>query len=1440
MSINWNNIRPLGSSQNDAFEELIRQLARRENIENKLNFVPLGRPDAGVECFWILNNEEEWGWQAKFFTTSLTITQRGEIDDSVKTAIEKHPRLKKYVVALPIDPPDARLKNQKSLLLKWNERVKKWESWAKSKGKTIIFEPWWSSDIIYRLSQPENVGLTYFFFNKEEFTDKWFFEQADFSIDELGERYTPKINMKLEISRIFDAVARDEKFEKQITTIFDTLFVNSKKVNTFGKEMKNQFLQLKGNLDELYNKFRECNFKGVDALPFIEFGNLLDSINSLVESLQSHFVEIERGLQEKRHENRYFQKYGHEISSLQELSYSIDAVRDFIFGVSGQLSNKPILLLDGEAGIGKSHLIADVVKNRSRDGKASLLFLGQHFVTDEDPWLQISKKLHLNCTLDEFLGALNSKAEIAGSRLILFIDAINEGRGRYFWGDNIRGFIKRVEKYKWLGLVFSVRDSYKKLFFPSAEWTEESIVQYTHYGFRGVEYEAAKMFFSAYRIQLPNVPLLHPEFQKPLFLRLVCEGLKKSGYTKIPDGLQGITSIINFFVNGVNLHLSQANRFDYPNSINVVKKAINILIVTKIDKNLRYIPYEVAYTLLENLMREYSSKKGFLDELISEGVLSKNIFWQSNNSSEEGVYLVYEKFEDHLTATFLLDRVLNPIERPNDNFLKRFSRFLLFLRQSFQKKTRLDFAFSPKGELFHFVQDEHACRMNKGLLEAFSIQLPEKSGKEFYEYVPHLKEKYPVVESFVQSLLWRNVETDPDNLREYIKRFVFSYRGTYELFWETVLSVAAIPDHYFNAYLLHRNLMSFSLPDRDASWTVYLKDKDSVNSAVMRLIDWAWGEHDKNYISDESAKLAAMTLAWFHTSTNRKLRDSATKALICLLENRIHILIDVLNEFSNVNDPYVRERLFAVAYGCATRTQQKNALKNLSLHVYEIVFSNDNEVYLHILLRDYARGVIECAFSQGLIDDQINMDKVRPPYKSLFIKEYPTNEEIDSRYRFNYEAKDFKDYYWAQNNILDSMTTEYGRGTGGYGDFGRYVFQRALENWDADVDGLSNLAVMWIFDKYGYDVEKHGKFDREIGSGRSRATENERIGKKYQWLAFHEILAMISDHCSKFAEWDYKNHSTEPYEGAWDPNVRDIDPTIVIKTTGEYDEDAALNYWWIKENYSRWAGANKEWTKQNNDLPSLEKLISFPDDSDVEWIALESHIEWTEPKPFGVKKYDLPHKILWFQIRSYLVKRVDYKRVKLWMSRQSFMGRWMPESHERFEVFNREYYWSPAYKYFQKEYYDGGRWRSLMSRKHDKSLAQVIVTCENYFWEEGFDQSKEKPLSFLKPCLDVYEKMGMSCSDKEGEFVNAKGEVICFDPSVYHDCKPSLLVRKQDFLDYLKENELCVVWTVLGEKIVTGDWHSSKKDYPGRQEINGLFYLNADNIVTGNTRSDIT
>jgi len=588
----------------------------------------------------------------------------------------------------------------------------------------------------------------------------WFQEQCKSSIHDLGKRYTPELNVKLEVSEIFEGIGRTEEFKRKSTKLFDQFLIKGKKVLKNQPEVKESLVSLENTFDELQTLFHKIDFLGTASIPVNEFDDLFNEAHSSVQQIYDYYITEERKVQKEKNDYQYYHKHGSELRNIREFEHELSSIQNFIHGSSFKLANNPFLLLDGEAGIGKSHLIGDIVSRRINKEHESVFLLGQHFVTEEDPWTQIFKRLQINSKFDDFLRKLNQRAEESGRRIVLFIDAINEGKGNYFWNEFVKSFINEIKKYEWLGLVLTIRTSYKNLIFPEEEMSNLDIVQHHHYGFRNIEYEASKLFFDNYKIELPNVPLLHPEFQNPLFLRLFCEGISKAGLTRIPDGLQGITSIINFFIKNVNIVLSKPKRVGYSDSLNLVQKSIYALIKCKVDNQLRYIPYELAHEVVNESISSFIDKKDFIDDLITEGVLSKNRFWKEENDYEEGVYLAYERFEDHLTVQYLLEQY-----------------------------SELEKEFTEDGKLHKYVKDENAIYRYKGLIEAFSIQVPEKNGYEFYTFISDLKDKYPIVESFVESLLWRKVETINEESKKYVIEHVFSYQGTHDYFWETILAV---------------------------------------------------------------------------------------------------------------------------------------------------------------------------------------------------------------------------------------------------------------------------------------------------------------------------------------------------------------------------------------------------------------------------------------------------------------------------------------------------------------------------------------------------------------------------------------------------------------------------------------------------------------------------
>jgi hypothetical protein len=128
------------------------------------------------------------------------------------------------------------------------------------------------------------------------------------------------------------------------------------------------------------------------------------------------------------------------------------------------------------------------------------------------------------------------------------------------------------------------------------------------------------------------------------------------------------------------------------------------------------------------------------------------------------------------------------------------------------------------------------------------------------------------------------------------------------------------------------------MPERDAWWSVYLHEHHGSHRAVDRLMHWAISAK-KAHFGDEPIRLCALALAWFLTTPNRFVRDLATKGLVALLHGRIHVLRHVIEVFLDVNDMYVLERLFAVAYGCAMLSEDKDGFRLLARDVNQWIFA---------------------------------------------------------------------------------------------------------------------------------------------------------------------------------------------------------------------------------------------------------------------------------------------------------------------------------------------------------------------------------------------------------------------------------------------------------------------------------------------------------------------
>ena len=178
-----------------------------------------------------------------------------------------------------------------------------------------------------------------------------------------------------------------------------------------------------------------------------------------------------------------------------------------------------------------------------------------------------------------------------------------------------------------------------------------------------------------------------------------------------------------------------------------------------------------------------------------------------------------------------------------------------------------------------------------------------------------------------------------------------------------VLTVAPHPVHPLNAEYLHERLMIFSLGDRDMAWSKATYFAFGDGGPLDRLIRWAARMPDPETPAEVVA-LAAIPIAWTFTSPNRRMRDYATKALVSLFASRLELLVDLLQRFHSVNDPYVAERLAVTAHGAILLggdDDPKGALT--AARVYEVFI--EHEQTPNLLTRDAVRGAWEWCASKG-------------------------------------------------------------------------------------------------------------------------------------------------------------------------------------------------------------------------------------------------------------------------------------------------------------------------------------------------------------------------------------------------------------------------------------------------------------------------------------------
>lgn len=218
-----------------------------------------------------------------------------------------------------------------------------------------------------------------------------------------------------------------------------------------------------------------------------------------------------------------------------------------------------------------------------------------------------------------------------------------------------------------------------------------------------------------------------------------------------------------------------------------------------------------------------------------------------------------------------------------------------------------------------------------------------------------------------------------------------------EEFFQVLFMLAPQPGNRLNGDGLHRYLLQAHMPERDSDFgfATYHELSEGFSPAA-RLARWAAAGPYPTF-DPEVVELACIPLCWLLSSPNRFMRDWVTKALVQLLRGHLDVMRVLFERFWTVDDPYVVQRVVAIAYGALLRStpDQADEAKTLAEAVHSRVFARP--VRPDELMLDAARGVTTWAVAHQLLPESA-LDESRRPYGLKPLGPPPTKETLDAKY----------------------------------------------------------------------------------------------------------------------------------------------------------------------------------------------------------------------------------------------------------------------------------------------------------------------------------------------------------------------------------------------------------------------------------------------------------
>ena len=1011
------------------------------------------------------------------------------------------------------------------------------------------------------------------------------------------------------------------------------------------------------------------------------------------------------------------------------------------------------LCLIGKAGSGKTHNLCEFA-TKKQDLANIYLFFGTEFRVHESVTEHIRAVI---CEEKEFQD-FNHEMQAKGRYAIVVIDALNEGLGCTYWNNQLGALRKELSKYDHIRLVVSVRSPFnQELSDLTSERSEWKTIEVE--GFENVDTAKAK-FFKEYGIPDEYKDKKIEAFSNPLFLKIFCETFHSMTHSEQTRFSKRI--IYKKYVEKKNVAISHI--VDEDIELNVADKYL-----------MRLANYSVNYNhfnvISRQKAREYARRicpgRFWSNDLLNALLTSSLLLEDRSTGDGAAVMFEYENLGDYYKA----EQLLEPKKEVN-----RVLEWLIENKRFFTRNPMI-----PSHKFENTIIALYECWKELGA----NVQKNEKLQKN--EFLRELYISYLLNSDLeYNEVLNLMTELDPS-----IEQDLKLLRTPQELTLEDTLNI-------------HSHLKSYeTIAKRDLLWTNFVNGlfESYGGSIILTLI--RDGNEPQNV--DDSERAFLIRLGWLLTSSHPKYRALVVRHLRKELKAYPAAIVWLLDMFAFVNDPYILNGLFCAVAGVILPTRDIKLAGYVAEYIYKTYFERPETVPQDLIVRQWSLKIIEKAYS--LDSDNIWWTLIKTPFEALPFDEtvIPPVKEINPDYlgmqhgsRLMYNSifgfEDFNRYIIGTNNRHKSNDYfKYDEIAGGYeGD--------DLEREEAEI-------AYYIKNVFGWN-DKLGFLDNGKYSVNRSHNDMERIGKKFQWLAWYRLNARLMDtyRVSK-STYHYSDKAKEeeltvtPYP--WNSTeVTYFDPTLDVEA---YNHSAHLLH---RIEMTDVVGAeDEEWISKNEYVPVFRYKSELEDGTP--YVMLR-----------GFDKAQQGQKETVVITNAAFVKQADAPGFEQWCKNQNFYGRWMPERNGMYEFLWNDYPWADAYK----NSLEIDAWE----RPSNGCPCEIMLAYEAQLQEqwEGIAYEDEYLTTVYMPCSDMMEQSGMYCSDVRG-IVKLKSDNSIVGINTSHENGMTGLFVRKDVLDeYLRKNDFVLFYYVLGEKV-----HRAESPNSVMKDLSAAYRYNLEGSV---------